>query len=148
MPDDDFVKWVKPFLASAYDLSSKSEEWINHLLRVYKSHISYGKEIGDVTSLFFQDGFEITGECKEFMETEESVPNTIKVFTDELKSIDEWNTENIALAIENTKEKASVKGKLLYMPIRIKISGQMHGPELPDEVYLMGKEEVIKYLES
>lgn len=148
MNDEDFIKWVKPFLASAYDLSSKSEEWINHLLRVYKSHISYGKEIADVTSLFFQNGFEITGECKEFMDNEETVTNTLKVFADELRSISDWTVENIALAIDNTKEKANVKGKLLYMPIRIKISGEMHGPELPDEVYLIGKENTIKYLES
>ena len=32
------------------------------------------------------------------------------------------------------------------MPIRIKISGVEHGPELPDEIYLIGKEKVIDRL--
>ena len=32
------------------------------------------------------------------------------------------------------------------MPIRIKISGVEHGPELPDEIYLIGKDKVIDRL--
>ena len=48
--------------------------------------------------------------------------------------------------INNTKEKALVKGKMLYMPIRIKTTGLMHGPELPNTLYLLGKEEVLKRL--
>ncbi len=32
------------------------------------------------------------------------------------------------------------------MPIRIKISGVEHGPELPDEIYLIGKERVLDRL--
>ena len=30
------------------------------------------------------------------------------------------------------------------MPIRIKVSGQMHGPELPDTIYLLGKKLLLK----
>ena len=35
---------------------------------------------------------------------------------------------------------------MLYMPIRIKVTGVMHGPELPDTIYLLGKELVLKRL--
>lgn len=146
MDNEKYLKWIKPFLEEAYDLSSKSDSWINHLLTIYKTHISYGKEIKDVTSLFFMNGFSIEGECKEFMESDASIPNTINVFKNELENMDAWTVENIAKAIDNTKEKANVKGKLLYMPIRIKISGLMHGPELPDEIYLLGKETIMESL--
>jgi glutamyl/glutaminyl-tRNA synthetase len=70
------------------------------------------------------------------------------VFEEEIKNIDNWNLDNITLAINNTKDKANVKGKLLYMPIRIKVSGQMHGPELPDTIYLLGKDVVLNRLQK
>lgn len=146
MGNERYLKFVRPFLEQAYDLSGKSEDWINHLLTIYKDHISCGKEIAKVTDIFFMDGFSIEGECKEFMESDESIPNTIRVFADELKAMNDWTVENIAQAVENTKEKANVKGKLLYMPLRIQISGLMHGPELPDEVYLLGRDAVLKSL--
>lgn len=46
------------------------------------------------------------------------------------------------------KEKAGVKGKMLFMPIRIAASGIMHGPELADTLYLIGKEEILNRLEK
>ncbi len=144
---DALYKITYPHLKEAYDLSNKSDEWIKELIRIYQNHISYGKEIVDVTDLFFKEHIEITGECKEFME-QEGVTNTIQVFEHEMEAITDWTIENINQAIMNTKEKANVKGKMLYMPIRIQITGQMHGPELPDTIHLLGKETVLARLQK
>ena len=77
---------------------------------------------------------------------QETVEKTINKLKQELENIQDWTVENIKEAINKTKEKAGVKGRMLYMPIRIKVSGQMHGPELPDTIYLLGKETVLKRL--
>ena len=146
MDVDKYLAFVKPFLEDGYDLSNKSEEWINHLLSIYKDHISYGKEIVEVTDLFFRDDVILNQECSEFMTSDESIPGTIDCFKSEIEAMSDWNVENINAAINNVKEKSGAKGKLLYMPIRIKVSGQMHGPELPDTIYLLGKDVVLKRL--
>ena len=41
------------------------------------------------------------------------------------------------------KKKLGVKGKNLFMPIRVMTTGQTHGPELPDAIELIGKEKII-----
>jgi glutamyl-tRNA synthetase len=143
LSDEDYLKFVKPFLE--YDVSDKSEEWINKLLLIYKDHISYGKEINEVVNIFFNDEFSIGEENKEFLESDPLIKDVIKCYHDELSGID-WTIENIANVINVVKEKTGAKGKLLYMPIRIKISGVEHGPELPDEIYLIGKEKVLERL--
>ena len=142
---EDCVKLVKPFLSEAYDLSDKSEKWLNELVRIYQNHISYGKEIVKETEMFFNKDINPDFECIEFMK-DESVPKTIEVFKEEIENISEWSIPNISNAINNTKEKASVKGKMLYMPIRIKTTGVMHGPELPDTIYLLGKDIILERL--
>lgn len=147
LSDEDLVKLTKHHLENAYNLSEKTDEWIKELILLYRDHISYGKEIVDVTEMFFNENITANEECNEFMK-DESVPNTIKVFTDEIKLINDWTVENINNAIMNTKEKVGVKGKFLYMPIRIKVSGIMHGPELPNTIHLIGKENVLKRLEK
>jgi len=145
MSDEDYLTFVKKYIDPKYDFSDKDEEWINTLLLIYKDHISYGKEINEDIALFLNETLELDSECEEFMK-EETIPNTINVFKNEISSIEEWNIENISKAIDNTKTNAGVKGKMLYMPIRIKTTGVMHGPELPISLYLLGKETVIKRL--
>ena len=143
---DKYLNFVLPFLEKAYDLSDKTHDWISHLALIYQNHISYGKEIIDEVKLFFEDEINPNEECLEFMK-EEQVETTLNAFKEELESID-WSVENIANAINNVKEKTGAKGKMLYMPIRIAVSGIMHGPELPDTIYLLGKETVLKRLKG
>ena len=145
MEDNKYLEFVKKYIDSKYDLSDKDEEWLNKLLLIYKDHISYGKEINEDIELFFREDVTLNSECDEFMK-DETIPNTLEVFKGEIENITDWSVENISNAINTTKEKAGVKGKMLYMPIRIKVSGQMHGPELPDTIYLLGKELVLKRL--
>ena len=77
---------------------------------------------------------------------EEGINNTIDIFRNEINNIDSWSIDSINNAINNTKEKAMVKGKMLFMPIRIKCTGIMHGPELADTIYLIGKDVVLDRL--
>lgn len=144
---DDLVKITLPHLKEAYDLTNKTDEWVRELISLYQNHITYGKEIVDVTANFFNDDLTLNEECIEFMK-DESIPNTIEVFKKEIESIEDWTVDNINNAINDTKDKANVKGKMLYMPIRIKVSGIMHGPELPNTIHLIGKEEVLKRLSN
>ena len=144
LSDEDYLKFIKPFLT--LDVTGKSEEWINKLLLIYKDHLSFGKEINDLVTIFFNDNINISEENKVFLESDENIPLVISTYREELEKISDWNTENIANVINVVKDRTGVKGKLLYMPIRIKISGVEHGPELPEEIYLIGKEKVLERL--
>ena len=145
LDNDKYLELVIPFLKEAYDVSSKSEEWLNHLVSIYQNHISYGKEIVNEVKLFFEDDISLSEECIEFMK-QDGVADTLNVFKEEILSISDWSVDSISTAINNVKEKAGVKGKMLYMPIRIAVSGIMHGPELADTIYLIGKDLVLKRL--
>ena len=143
MDDEKYLSWIKKYFSNECD---KSEEWLNHLLLIYKSHLNYGKEINELTSSFFNKEFVIDEEAKEFMESDEVIPKVVEVFKEEIESTSNWSVEALQDVINNVKEKAGVKGKMLFMPIRIAASGIMHGPELADTLYLIGKEEILNRL--
>lgn len=143
MDDEKYLSWIKKYFSNECD---KSEEWLNHLLLIYKSHLNYGKEINELTSSFFNKEIVIDAEAKEFMESDEEIPKVVEVFKEEIKSTSNWSVETLQEVINNVKEKAGVKGKMLFMPIRIAASGIMHGPELADTLYLIGKEEILNRL--
>ena len=144
MPDEEYLAWIKKYFTK--DVSNKSDEWVNRLLLIYKSHLNYGKQINELVENFFNDNIEMNAEAKEFMESDQVIERVISYFKAELEKLDDWNVDVINTAINNVKNALNVKGKLLYMPIRIKASGLMHGPDLADTIYLIGKDTVIKRL--
>ena len=145
LDDEAYLKLVLPFIKEAYNLNDKSDDWVNHLVTIYKNHISYGKQIVNEVKLFFEDTINPSDEYLEFME-QDGISDTLSAFKNEIESISNWSVESINTAINSVKEKRGVKGKMLYMPIRIATSGIMHGPELADTIYLLGKDTIIERL--
>ena len=104
--------------------------------------MSYGKEIVGLVDLFFNDELVLDDEAKEFMK-DESIPNTLAVFK---KHLEDFTKENVQACIKATQKEAKVRGKMLYMPLRIATTGIMHGPDLASSICLLGKEKVLSRL--
>ena len=63
-------------------------------------------------------------------------------------SDEDFKSENIFPQIKAVQKETGIKGKNLFMPIRIAVSGEMHGPELPDTIYLLGRENQLNTLKT
>ena len=50
--------------------------------------------------------------------------------------------------IKEVQKETGIKGKQLFMPIRVAVTGQMHGPELPNTIEVLGKEKVLSRLKN
>ena len=98
-----------------------------------------------MTDLFFSDFPELTEAEREVM-AGETVPTVLEAFKAKLEAMtdDEFVTENISHKLKQSKKKQVLKEKNLFMPIRIAVSGEMHGPELPDTIFLLGREKSIQ----
>ncbi|MEK6545044.1 MAG: glutamate--tRNA ligase, partial [Nitrospinota bacterium] len=77
-----------------------------------------------------------------------TVVEVLKSLKDRIEK-EENITEEIAdKIILYIKEKTNIKGKKLMMPIRIALTGKTEGPELKKIFPLLGKERIIKRIES
>ena len=116
-----------PFLQEAYDLSDKSEAWIEKLVEVHRDHISCGDEIVEQVKLFFEDEIHLEEEAIEFMK-DEAIPNTLAVFKSKVAELaeEDFKQDQIFACIKATQKEAKARGKMLYMPLRIATTGIMH----------------------
>jgi nondiscriminating glutamyl-tRNA synthetase len=76
----------------------------------------------------------------------ETVPTVLQAFKAQLEAMDVVDAPTVKAAIKAVQKETGVKGKNLFMPIRVAVSGQTHGPELPDTVELLGKEKALAHL--
>ena len=148
LPLDEFVQLCLPHLEKAYDLSSKSKEWIEKLIATYQEQVSYGAEIVPLVKLFFNDDFEIENDANDFLHSDANIKNTLQVFYQCLENLNDFTKDNIFACIKETQKLANAKGKMLYMPIRIATTGIMHGPDLAVSLELLGKKVVLDRLQS
>lgn len=146
LSEEEFCNLTIPHVRKKYNVEGK-DEWLRELVLLFKNSLSYGSDILNNVEMFFSDELNPSEECLEFLKQEE-VPKIINTFKDEINNIEVWSVESISKAIENTKNITNTNGKLLYMPLRIKISGIMHGPELANTIHLIGKEETLKRLQK
>ena len=136
---------AKPYLDVAGRLTDKAEK----LVALYKPQMKSVDEIVPLTDLFFEDFPELTENEKEFM-SGETVPIVLKAFKEKMEAMsdEDFKSENIFPQIKAVQKETGIKGKNLFMPIRIAVSGEMHGPELPDTIYLLGREKSIEHIEK
>ncbi len=144
-PLEDVIALAKPFLVAAYDCSDKSDAFLDKVIALYHDQMSYGKEIVELTSLFFKEEFVYDEACKEVMAWE-TTPVVKEVFAKQLASLEEWNTDTIRAAFKATQKESGIKGKPLFMGLRVAITAQEHGPDLMSTIEVLGKEVVMERL--
>ncbi|MEH7383211.1 glutamate--tRNA ligase [Bacillus sp. JJ1533] len=148
---DRLVELSLPHLIKAGRLSEHlndtDKEWARDLIALHQEKMSYGAEIVDLTDLFFKDEVTLEVDAKEVLEGE-TVPEVLKAFLQEVESLETFGADEIKAAIKAVQKGTGQKGKNLFMPIRAAATGQLHGPDLPQAIHLLGKEKIISRLKS
>ncbi|MGX7092818.1 glutamate--tRNA ligase [Hutsoniella sourekii] len=150
---DRVVELALPHLQKAglvpEDLNEEQQAWVRELVSLYHDEMSYGAEIVDLSRLFFNDHLEISQEAKEEI-SNETAPLVIDAIENKLQALpaEDFQVENIKPLTKEIQKETGVKGRKLFMPIRIAVSGQMHGPELANVIALLGKDKALDHIQQ
>ncbi|KUP04602.1 glutamyl-tRNA synthetase [Bacillus coahuilensis m2-6] len=148
---DEVAELSLPHLIKAGKLEenpSETElEWAKGVISLYQEQMSYGAEIVELSEMFFKNDIEYNEEAKAVL-AEEQVPEVMRVFKEKVEALTELDPAAIKAAIKEVQKETGHKGKKLFMPIRVAVTGQTHGPELPNAIALLGKEKVTLRLSS
>ncbi len=121
------------------ELTTEERAWATDLIALYHEQMSFGAEIVELSSLFFNEHIEYDGEANEVLAGEQ-VPQVMAAFKVQLEGLEEFSPETVKAAIKAVQKETGHKGKNLFMPIRVVTTGETHGPELPNAICLIGKE--------
>lgn len=155
LTDEELYALCLPSLQEAGYASAQPDEAekarLTMLCVCLKDHISYGAQIKEEAAMFFTDSISIDEGHRDDIKAvlaEESCPTVLAAFSDKLKAMDEVTPEQVKAAIKAIMKETKLKGKFVFMPIRVAITGQMHGPDLNYIVPLLGRDTVLARLAS
>jgi nondiscriminating glutamyl-tRNA synthetase len=142
---DRVVELTLPHLIKAGRLSDNltvdERQWATGLASLLQEKMSFGAEIVELSEMFFKDDTEYEEEAKEVLAAE-TVPEVLKAFSLELDQLASFQAVEIKAAMKAVQKSTGQKGKNLFMPIRAAVTGQTHGPDLPQTIELLGKQKV------
>ncbi|APT14274.1 glutamate--tRNA ligase [Lactobacillus jensenii] len=123
------------------DITPEKMEWVRQLVNIYSVQMSYTKQIVDFSHIFFEDKQALTEEEVEEIKNDEGRV-VIEEFRKQLNLVPRYTAVQVMNAIQATRKVTGVKGRKLFMPIRIAATGSMVGPGIGEAIELMGKDKV------
>ncbi|MDO5375017.1 MAG: glutamate--tRNA ligase [Staphylococcus rostri] len=122
-------------------------EWGRKLVALYQEQMSYAGEIVPLSELFFRDEKALDEAAQEVLDGEQ-VPELMRVLSSKLEALESFEAGAIKKEIKAVQKETGIKGKQLFMPIRVAVTGQMHGPELPNTMEVLGKDKVLTRIQK
>lgn len=143
-PEADLWKLIEPFLVKNNIVFEASSEWQAQSLKVFKPYLETLADSVELYRLLDDKYFQVLPEAKEIYEWPSS-KLVVQTWKDVLTAFPKENfTEDDFMKLQDeVKVKAAVKGKFLFMPMRVAVIGKPHGTELKILVPLMNKKSLI-----
>lgn len=140
-----------PYLVEAGYIAEDEKEdkmdLVKEIVSAVKEKLHYAKEITDHVSIFFGDKFEIeTEEGMEFLKLEH-IPTLFDALREKIEAAENFDADSNFAILKSIQKEYKIKGKNLYMGSRIMLTGQMHGPDIPKVMEVLGKENCLRRLD-
>ena len=104
------------------------------------------EEITDHVKIYFDDRIEVESEEAREVMNGEQVPAVLSALKEKVASGGVLSDSGAKLALKEVGKTLGVKGQQIFMPVRVALTGSIHGPDLDKIMAILGKDKVIKRL--
>ncbi|MDH4128250.1 MAG: glutamate--tRNA ligase [Spirochaetota bacterium] len=143
---DRLVILSLPFLEKK-GFSCENNDFLKSIIDIARAKIKCLSELVEHVDFFFQDITYESDEVKLFIKKPES-QTVLKHFLLKVKENPNLTENNFKTFLNDVQKDTNVKGKNLFMPVRIALTGKMHGSDMSLIAPILGRETCIKRLEE
>ena len=142
---DYIVEAAAPFFKQAnIDISNKNK--FRKAIAVARRYATTLKELIKHSEMYYENP-QINAKDIKFVEKKSS-QTMFEFWIDNLKKYNNISEEFINKLIKDTSKQLKIKGKNLYLPLRLALIGKKHGPEIPEIINILGIDATIQRLKN
>lgn len=132
---------------SKYSHKSFSDDYLLFVIEAMRERVSFVKEFIDNCTYFYEAPTDYEQKAVE-KNWKPETPEQLKKLNSEFSNLSNPAKEDFEHALAQVSEELNVgKGKLIH-PLRLAVSGQSTGPGMFDLLFILGKDEVVKRIET
>lgn len=120
--------------------------WLKGVVSLYKDGLQYVEQILERSKMFFTDHVEYNPEARDVAFGFEGSKKVLEELKKEMEVIVDLSEESTKDMLKSLQKKTGIKGKEFFMPVRVAITGENHGPEMIKIIPLLGKQKVLNRL--
>ena len=147
-----FFEAAKPHMIEAGYMTGEEEgeklAWLKKVVATSKDHVAFGAQIPACVEMYFNDEFDFENEEAAEVLKAETVPTVIAMLLEELPKLEVLDGAAVKGLFKTIQKTTKLKGKDVFMPIRVALTGNQHGPELAEMVPLLGIERTGKRVKA
>lgn len=136
-----------PFLRDAGyitgEITPKVYEWLKMVVLSVQEHLAYVAQITDHVKLYFDDNVSMENEEASAVLQDEDIPTVMREFRRKISESEELTPEGTKAILKSLTKELKLPGKKVYMPIRVALTGQSHGPELFYIIPILGRDRIL-----
>lgn len=152
LDDEAFFAAAKPhMIAAGYMTGEETGEklaWLKKVVATSKDHVSFAAQIPASVEMYFNDEFGFENDEAAAVLQAETVPTVIGMLLEELPKLEVLDGAAVKALFKTIQKTTKLKGKDVFMPIRVALTGNQHGPELAEMVPLLGIERTEKRIRA
>jgi nondiscriminating glutamyl-tRNA synthetase len=139
LPEDTYWQMIAPFVNQAPGIDKFSKTQLKTLSLLFKEQILYGTQIIDLIKPVLTPTFVFDEETTTLLASSES-KQALSLFIEKFKLLTTLDGPSIKAIFKSIQAETGLKGKPLFMPVRLKLTGQLHGAELANLIPMLGKD--------
>lgn len=122
--------------------------WLTQVVGAVQEYISYAAQIVEHVDIFFQDEFEFENQEAVELLQDPDISRVMDAFIEKLAAVEVVDPTAVQAILKAVIKEQKVGGKKVYMPVRIALTGKMHGPELVNVIPILGKEKALARIQA
>jgi len=150
MGPDELLNRCKPDLLDAgFDLAQYSERELAEILDSIRGNMTVLADSAREAAVYFEPIEElIEADALEYLRSNEYGRPVVAALADEMRGRDSIAAGDIREIGKSLQKATGARGKELYMPVRIAVTGKLHGPELAKALPVLGPEKCLTRIEK
>ena len=145
LTEEHYWTMISPFVKSAPGVEHFSETQLKMLSNLFKEQILYGTQIIDLIKPILSPTYAFDDEAKTVLSSSEG-KQALTLFIEKFKLLTTLDGPSIKAIFKSIQAETGLKGKPLFMPVRLKLTGQLHGAELANLIPMLGKDITLQRL--
>ena len=149
---DEFYEAAKPHMIKKGFINGEEYgdklKWLKDVVATAQQHVSYAAQVPDDVAMYFTDNFDFENDEAKNVLLAETVPEVIRLLFDKLPKLEVLDGPSVKATFKAIQKETKLGGKNVFMPIRVALTGNQHGPELAEMVPLLGLARTVSRIKN